>query len=149
MLLTDGGSDASHRARPRDIPGHGGCLSRGCRLGRRCLLLHLPVALTQVKHLHVGPRVDLVNCVSRGSPRLPVQVVALYEHCMVAKATHPHIPLTTTLQLHPLPNVQPVKWRWEFTLVKRKSQTLGIVFISIQAINTFSLCILHPNKVLQ
>lgn len=46
-----------------------------------------------------------MNRISRGSTRFPVQVVTLHKDSMVAKATHPDIALTTTLQLHPFPNV--------------------------------------------
>ena len=49
--LTDGRSDAPHGARSWDVPGHGCSLGRRRRLRRGGLLLHLPVALTQVKHL--------------------------------------------------------------------------------------------------
>jgi len=49
--LTDGRGDASHGAGPGKVTGHGRCLGRGCCLSRRRLLLHLPVALTQVEHL--------------------------------------------------------------------------------------------------
>lgn len=49
--LTDGRGDATHGARPRDAAGHSSGLSCGCSLGSGRLLLHLPVALAQVKHL--------------------------------------------------------------------------------------------------
>ena len=42
-------------------------------------------------------------------PCLPVQVVALHEHGVVAKATHPHVPLPLALQLHALPDVEPAR----------------------------------------
>ncbi|TNN81220.1 hypothetical protein EYF80_008554 [Liparis tanakae] len=43
--------DASHGAGPGNVTGHGRRLGRGCCLSGRRLLLHLPVALTQVEHL--------------------------------------------------------------------------------------------------
>lgn len=49
--LTDGGGYAAHRPWPRDVPGHRRRLGCGRRLSRGGLLLHLPVALTQVEHL--------------------------------------------------------------------------------------------------
>ena len=41
-------------ARPGDIPGYGRCLRRCRCLRRGCLLLHLSVALSQIKHLEGG-----------------------------------------------------------------------------------------------
>jgi len=49
--LTDCRCDASHAARPGDVSSHGGRLHSRCSLSRGGLLLHLPVALPQVKHL--------------------------------------------------------------------------------------------------
>ncbi|TNN36833.1 hypothetical protein EYF80_052999 [Liparis tanakae] len=51
-------------------------------------------------HLDVGARVDLVHGVARRSARLPVQVIALHEHGVVAHAAHPHVALAAALQLH-------------------------------------------------
>lgn len=52
--LTDGRGDASHRSRPGNVPGHGSRLGCSCCLSGGRLLLHLPVTLTQVKHLAKG-----------------------------------------------------------------------------------------------
>lgn len=49
--LTDGRGDASHRSRSGNVPSHCSRLSCSCCLSCGRLLLHLPVALTQVKHL--------------------------------------------------------------------------------------------------
>lgn len=51
-------------------------------------------------YLDVGSRVDLVHSITWCPARFPIEVVALYKHSMVAHTAHPHIPLTTTLQLH-------------------------------------------------
>lgn len=49
--LTHSRSYASYGAGPRDVAGNGGGLSGGGSLGSGRLLLHLPVALPQVKDL--------------------------------------------------------------------------------------------------
>ena len=49
--LTDGGGDAPYAPRAGDGPHHRRSLGRRRRLGRGRLLLHLSVALPQVKHL--------------------------------------------------------------------------------------------------
>lgn len=49
--LTYGRGDTSHRAGPGNVPGHCCCLGCSCCLSCCCLLLHLPVTLTQIKHL--------------------------------------------------------------------------------------------------
>lgn len=61
-------------------------------------------------YLNEGSWVDLVNSIPWRSPCLPVQVVTLHEDSMVTKATHPHVPLPTTLQLNTFTNVKPVGW---------------------------------------
>lgn len=81
--------------------GCGRCLSRSS------LLLHLSVALPEVKHLDVRAGVDFVNGVSGGSTRLSVQVVTLDKHCVVTEASHPHVSLALTLQLNPFTDVKP------------------------------------------
>lgn len=53
-LLTDGGGDAPHAPWPGDVPGYSRRLSCSRRLGRGGLLVHLPVALPEVKHLCEG-----------------------------------------------------------------------------------------------
>ena len=60
----------------------------------------------QVEHLDVSRRVDLMDGVSRRSARLPVQVVALYEHRVVAQTAQPHVTLALHVQLHALADVQ-------------------------------------------
>lgn len=149
--LTNGRGDASHRARPGNVPGHCCRLGCSCCLSCCCLLLHLPVALTQVKHLagdktkskncsqfqeqytshkivitrtwnaaafhfmtivlqshlDVSAGVDLVNCVSRGTSSLSVQVIALHKHCMITQTAHPDVSFTFALQLHAFANVEP------------------------------------------
>lgn len=102
-----GRSDAAHRAGSRDVSGHGGRLGGSSSVGCGCLLLHLPVALPQVKHLNVSSGVDFVHGVAGGSAGLTVQVITLHEHCVVAQTPHPHIALPPALQLHALPDVQP------------------------------------------
>lgn len=59
-------------------------------------------------YLNEGSWVDLVNGIPWRSPCLSVQVVTLHEYSMVTKATHPHIPLPTALQLNTFTNVKPV-----------------------------------------
>lgn len=59
-----------------------------------------------ISHLDVGAGVDLVHCISWGTSCLPVQVITLHKHCMIAKATHPHVTFPFTLQLHPFTNVK-------------------------------------------
>jgi hypothetical protein len=63
--------------------------------------------VTPCPHLDVRSRVDLVHGVAGRPARLPVQVVALDEHRVVAKATHPHVALAAALQLHATPDVKP------------------------------------------
>lgn len=104
---TDCRCDSSNTAWTRDVSCHSGCLSRCCSLSRCCLLLHLPVTLPQVKHLDVGPGVDLVNGVAWCSTRLSIEVVTLNKYSMITHTAHPHITLTTTLQLDAFTNVQP------------------------------------------
>lgn len=58
-------------------------------------------------HLDVGSGVYLVHGVTWRASRLPVQVVALDEHGVVAHAAHPHVALAATLQLHAFTDVQP------------------------------------------
>lgn len=58
-------------------------------------------------YLDVGTGVDFVNSISRRSPRLPVQIVALNKHRVVTQASHPHVPLALTLQLNAFADVQP------------------------------------------
>lgn len=58
-------------------------------------------------YLDVSTGVDFVNSVSRGSARLPVQVVTLNKHSVVTEASHPHISLALTLQLNPFADVKP------------------------------------------
>lgn len=62
-----------------------------------------------ISHLDVGAGVDLVHCISWGTSCLPVQVITLHKHCMIAKATHPHVPFPFTLQLHPFTNVKSIE----------------------------------------
>lgn len=50
--------------------------------------------------LDVGSGVDFVHGITWCSACLPVEVVALYKHSVVAHTAHPHIALTATLQLH-------------------------------------------------
>lgn len=57
--------------------------------------------------LDVGSGVDLMHGVARCSARLPVEVVALYKHSMVAHTAHPHVALSATLQLHTFTDMQP------------------------------------------
>ena len=60
----------------------------------------------QVEHLDVSRRVDLMDGVSRRAARLPVQVVALHEHRVVAQTAQPHVTLALHVQLHALADVQ-------------------------------------------
>lgn len=55
--LTHGRGDATHRAGARDGAGNGGGLSGSRSLGRGRLLLHLAVALAEVKDLEEGDAV--------------------------------------------------------------------------------------------
>lgn len=48
-----------------------------------------------------------MNAVSWGSTCLTVQIETLDKHRVVAKATHPNIPLPPTLQLNSTTNVKP------------------------------------------
>lgn len=59
-------------------------------------------------HLDVSTGVDLVNCVSRGTSSLSIQVIALNENCMIAQTAHPDISFPFALQLHTFTNVKPV-----------------------------------------
>lgn len=73
--LTDGRGDASHRAWPRDVPGHRRRLGCSRRLSRGGLLLHLPVTLTQVEHLTgddtvTGPQTWFLTPTGRAVPTL-------------------------------------------------------------------------------
>lgn len=61
-------------------------------------------------HLNEGPRVDFVNSIPWRSPCLSVQVVTLHEDSVVAKATHPHVSLSTALQLNAFADVKPEGW---------------------------------------
>ena len=72
------------------------CRSLGCRCRLSCggLLLHLLVTLPQVEDLGVSLRVDLVHSVPGGSACLPVQVVRLDKHRVVAQTSDPHISLS-------------------------------------------------------
>lgn len=58
-------------------------------------------------HLDVGSGVYLVHGVTWRTSRLPVQVIALHKHGVVAHAAHPHVALAATLQLHTFTDVQP------------------------------------------
>lgn len=59
FVLTDCRGYASNAAWPRDVACHGGSLSC-CRCLRcSCLLLHLPVTLSQVKHLQGREQSDV------------------------------------------------------------------------------------------
>lgn len=58
-------------------------------------------------HLDISSGVDLMNAVSWGSTGLTVQIETLDKHRVVAKATHPNIPLSPTLQLNSPTNVKP------------------------------------------
>lgn len=49
-----------------------------------------------------------MNRISRGTSSLPIQVVALHKHCVVTQTAHPHVSFPFALQLHALPNVQPM-----------------------------------------
>lgn len=62
-------------------------------------------------YLDVSAGVDFVHSVSWGSARLPVQIIALNKHSVVAEASHPHIPLALTLQLDTFTDVKPGKRR--------------------------------------
>lgn len=57
--------------------------------------------------LDVSSRVDLVNPVTWRSASLTVQVVTLDEDGVVAKATHPDVPLPPTFELDAPPNMEP------------------------------------------
>jgi len=82
---------------------HGSSLGCSCCLSCCCLLVHLPVALAQVKHLGVSQRIDLVHSISRCPACLPVQVVRLHEDRVIAPAPDPHISLANQVQLDTLP----------------------------------------------
>lgn len=58
-------------------------------------------------HLDVSAGVDLVNCISRGTSSLSIQVVALHKHRMVTQTTHPDVSFTFALQLYTFANVEP------------------------------------------
>lgn len=58
-------------------------------------------------HLNVSTGVDLVNCVSRGTSSLSIQVITLHKHCMITQTAHPDISFTFTLQLDAFANVEP------------------------------------------
>ncbi len=51
VRLTDSRGDASHWTRAWDVSRHRSRLRSRRSLSRRCLLLHLPMTLTQIKHL--------------------------------------------------------------------------------------------------
>ena len=70
-------------------------------------------------HLDVRAGVDLVHRVPGGAPRLPVQVVALHKHGVVAKAAHPDVSFAFTLQLHSLTDVEPGRKQGEGGELKR------------------------------
>lgn len=57
-------------------------------------------------HLDVSTGVDLVNCISRGTSSLSIQVVALDKHCVVTQTTHPDVSFTFALQLDSFANVE-------------------------------------------
>lgn len=48
-----------------------------------------------------------MNSISRGPSSLPIQVVALYKHCVIAQAAHPDVAFAFAFQLHAFPNVKP------------------------------------------
>ena len=66
-------------------------LRLSCDVSRLCLLLHLPMALFQVKHFDVRIRKDLVNSVSRRATGFPIQVVALHEDRVIGQTTEPDV----------------------------------------------------------
>ena len=85
---------------------HSRCLGCRSRLSGGSLLVHLPVALAEIKHLGVSQRVDLVHSVSWGPAGLAVQVVRLHEDRVVAPATDPDVALADQVQFDAFPNVQ-------------------------------------------
>lgn len=62
-------------------------------------------------HLYISTWINLVNSITRCTAGLTVQVVALYEYCMVTEAAHPHITFSFAFQLNTLTDMQPVKTR--------------------------------------
>ncbi len=46
-------------------------------------------------YLDVSAGIDLVYSVSRSSPRLPVQVITLYKHTVIAEAADPDVALSS------------------------------------------------------
>lgn len=65
-------------------------------------LLHTEQTLDlfNTPHLDVSPWVDFVDSIAWCSSCLSIQVVALNEDGMITQTSHPHITLTTTLQLN-------------------------------------------------
>lgn len=58
-------------------------------------------------HLDVSAGVYLVNCISRCTSSLSIQVIALNKHGVIAQTAHPHVSLTFALQLYTFTNVEP------------------------------------------
>jgi len=73
---------------------------------RKRLLLHLPIALLHVEHLNAAARVQLVNSIVHSATGLAVQVIALDENALVAKAPTEHVAVRHVLHLNTLANVE-------------------------------------------
>ena len=57
-------ADCRNSSRTRNVAGDSSCLCLGCDMGSLSLLLHLQMALFQVKHFDVGIGEDFVHCVA-------------------------------------------------------------------------------------
>lgn len=73
------------------MTGDSGCLCLGGNVSGLRLLLHLTMALLQVKDFDEGVRKDFMHCVSRRATSLPVQVIALNKDRVVGEAAEPNI----------------------------------------------------------
>lgn len=85
-------------------------------------------------HLDVSAGVDLVNCISRCTSGLSIQVIALNKHGVIAQTAHPHVSLALALQLYTFTNVEPeVRDKGE----GRKRREVGVLHALILAGDTF------------
>lgn len=84
-------------------------------------------------HLDVSTGVDLVNCISRGTSSLSIQVIALHKHRVITQTAHPDVSFTFALQLHAFANVEPKDRKEGDKNGKhgQKSETLQTLYITV------------------
>lgn len=64
------------------------------------LLLHLSVALPQIKDLDHRGRVNLVNCIARSATSFTIKVVTLQEYRVIGQAVEVDIAFTSEIKLN-------------------------------------------------